>query len=693
MELMANIYAVGNSQSDFVRVVAEIMSDLYDPMDSERQDRDVEPQGLTEEELEAATERFNELDQLIEKLEYESEEYLLVQREMEELEKKLQDPRVLAWLRCLEILSQLLKLTNYNLKHPVIAGVGRYILPSIESDIPAIRETGMECLGLFCLLDRRVAERHLIVFWRALNNPDEEREVKMNCIRAIMDMVFSFANLVPQIIVPAKVKSEVIEDGPHDDNDADSAVENDADQEGATPGLTTENLELKTVFMGLAQLAATSHDDLDVQSTIVEGFAKLFLMHRVRHPPVLSFLLETFFSPRLQKVQLLSEHGYQARALQLMSVFFPTFVKASTINCTLFEEASIYLLQKSIEKYEPVDDARDALNQIDVATCCKFILHLLGHSDDAVDVMATKKSETEEGGASVTSSSQTPSSAITQKCAHHNRVAINMYVDILALEKLRTMTPKIDAMELDARQKLLAKLVVLTDISAAETRSAALLLSLLREVTTTCFAAQKAIAKSLEALLKRLTASYALGRRQLGKTTTADTVVEQDQVWATDRIDERTEALRAAIKECAATRKKVRRSSAHASRRSTAAGRRTADSDSDSSDSEGSNSEDGGSGEDSDDEDDNEEGDEAMQEEEEEAKVERPAPQRRSSRQSTSQAVTRMREKAREFDVAMQTAFEDDEEEEDDEDEDDGDEDGEGDEGEEGEEGEEKDEE
>ncbi|CAI5744839.1 unnamed protein product [Peronospora destructor] len=193
MELMAFVYS-GSSEQEFIQVVAEIISVMYDPVEvlnqeislSQQEDSEIassqqEPltpltedeapalsfgphlHKLSEEEREAAEIKFEELEKHLETLDFDSEEYNKVQAEMAKVEALLQDPRVLSWLRCLEIVAQLLKLTSHNLSDPVVEGMGRYILLAIDSDVSALREAGLENLGLFCLLDKRIAERYLIV--------------------------------------------------------------------------------------------------------------------------------------------------------------------------------------------------------------------------------------------------------------------------------------------------------------------------------------------------------------------------------------------------------------------------------------------------------------------------------------------------------------------------------------------------
>ncbi|GLE10467.1 hypothetical protein PINS_up022589 [Pythium insidiosum] len=717
MELMAAIFAVSNEQNEFVRFVSEIVSDLYDPMapdneEDEDEQKDEEtlgddntntrPPKLTEEELDAATRRFEFLEEQLETLEYESPEYLEAQRELEELEKVLQDPKILAWLRCLEILAQLLKLTNYTLKHPILSGVGRYILPAIESDVPAIREVGIECLGLLCLLDRHVAEQHLVVFWRALNNDEEERDVKMNCIRAIMDSLFSFANFVPKEIVTT-------------DNDAQKEAENEGEEaEDEATTKSTRALDLDAVYAGLVRLAATTRDsddvdedddnayDLEMQSLIVEGFTKLFLLHRLRSAAVLAFLMETYFSPRLQRVQLQREHGYQARALQLLSVFFPTFTTASTKNCALLEEAAMHLQQTYIERLDvsEISSRGDLLNgseQLDLHAASKFVFHLLSHQDDGTTVKSTAADKADDAKPTLKPKDKdqdpsTSTSSFVQRCAHHNRIAVNMCIDLLALEKLRKVTPRLDATLIDGRQRVLLRALVLSDVSAVEPRSALLLLHLLNEICGICASSHGSLVRSVDAHHKRLQTAFALGRRQLQlesptstSTTSVEEVLPQDKEWSDERIDKRAVALRAAIREAMKRpkKKKKRKGKAVGGKRRRGRGVSSSEEEEDDDDSDSDESS-VASGDDDGDEEDGDDGQDAGKKSgrkrEAAADADAPAPRPvRATRQSKAQAVDRMRAQNREYDAVMKRAvMESDEEEDEEESEDDEEMDGEG---------------
>ncbi|KAL3673093.1 hypothetical protein V7S43_002388 [Phytophthora oleae] len=666
MELMAFVYS-GSSEQEFIQVVAEIISDMYDPVEagnqevSASQQEDVEIQetsteddqpalsfgphfnALSEEDREAAEVKFEELEKRLDTLEFDSDEYNQVQAEMVALEALLQDPKVLSWLRCLEIVAQLLKLTSHNLSDPIVDGMSRYILPAIDSDVPALREAGLENLGLFCLLDKRLAERYLIVFWRALNNPEEEGEVKHTCVQAILDMAFSFANLQPHIFGSKQAEdggeaeekdnsattSEAVEGDKTNDNDGDK--DGNKDQDGdetmdkdkeSEPVADPEKLDLDTIFIGLGQLITV--DDLDLQSTIVEGFCRLFMMNRIDNITVLAILLETYFSPKLQKVQTLSEHGFQSRSLQLLSIFFPAFVMATSANCMLLEEAATHLIQKSMEKLE-----MESSSMLDLGACSKYVMHLLGHNEQeeeaAVQAVKPRKKRAKKPE--------------RRRCAHHNRIGITICLEILALEKVSVME-SIHHDVVTPRQKALLKMIAWVEVTLDEQRSAALFKYLLQEITSSCFSFQKASLRSAEAVLKRTSASYTEQCTEQSDEQQA-AALEQDQTWAHDLVKEREDVLHEVLLKASVDHEKLLKKQ----KREKQQKRRFISSDtSDSSESD--------SDEDSDDK-----------------PPAAPARRETSARRSKTAAVSRMHEKEGEFEAKIKQALQADDADESDEDE------------------------
>ncbi|KAF4030636.1 Nuclear condensing complex subunit [Phytophthora infestans] len=672
MELMAFVYS-GSSEQEFIQVVAEVISDMYDPVEVGNQNNSTSQQEdseapasqqeasaedetaalsfgpqlhkLSEEDREAAEAKFEELEKHLETLEFDSEEYNKVQTEMVALEALLQDPRVLSWLRCLEIVAQLLKLTSHNLSDPIVDGMSRYILPAIDSDVPALREAGLENLGLFCLLDKRLAERYLIVFWRALNNPEEESEVKHTCVQSILDMAFSFTNLQPHIFGAKQARgsgdkeeekderakeSESRENSQDDENNDDQGGDKDENKDqdedmdkNGDPELAVgvEKLDLDAIFVGLGQLISV--DDVDLQSTIVEGFCRLFMMNRIDNITVLAILLETYFSPKLQKVQQQSEHGFQSRSLQLLSIFFPAFVMATSANCMLLEEAATHLIQKSMEKLEMESD-----DMLDLSACAKYVLHLLSHSDQEQEAAAV---QTRKGRA------KKPQ---RRRCAHHNRIGITICLEMLALDKVSAM-PSIHQDVVITRQKTLLKMIAWVEVTLDEQRSAALFKYLLQEITSLCFGSQKGLLRSAEAALKRTLASYSEQSTEPSEDQTA--ALEQDQVWAHDLVKEREEVLLTVLVRASADHEKWLKRQKKAQRRRNA--RYVSSGSSDSSDSE------------------------SDQDGDDEEPATAPARRELSSRRSKTAAVSRMHEKEGEFDARIKQALQADDADEEDEEE------------------------
>ncbi|CAI5713007.1 unnamed protein product [Peronospora effusa] len=678
MELMAFVYS-GSSEQEFIQVVAEIISDMYDPVealsqeisllqqeDSEIASSQQEPltpltedearalsfgphlHKLSEEEREAAEIKFEELEKHLETLEFDSEEYNKVQAEMAKVEALLQDPRVLSWLRCLEIVAQLLKLTSHNLSDPVVEGMGRYILPAIDSDVPALREAGLENLGLFCLLDKRIAERYLIVFWRALNNPEEECEVKHTCVQAILDTAFSFSNLQPHIFGAKQVEDGVetgvnegvrAKEGDGQDatnnsssvededankvkyKDGDQKEDKDIDRDGeAEPVTASEKLDLDTIFIGLAQLITV--DDLDLQSTIVEGFCRLFMMNRINNITVLAILLETCFSPKLQNIQKLGEHGYQSRSLQLLSIFFPAFVMATATNCMLLEEAATHLIQKSMEKLE-------SDSMLDLGACAKYVMHLLNHNEQA-----------EEAAMQVSGKKRTKKLE-RRHCAHHNRIGITICLEMLALEKVAALS-SVRQDVVTTRQKALVKMITWIEVTLDEQRSALLLKYLLQQITSSCLSSQKGLLRSAEAALKRISTSFR--EQSTDESNDQQTVaLEQDQTWAHGLVKEREEVLQKVLVMASAEHDKWLKKQ---EREKKLQRRRTARYvSSDSADSSESESD----------------------ENSEDKTAAVPIRRELSSRRSKTAAVNRMHEKEGEFEAKIKQALQDDDADEDDE--------------------------
>jgi hypothetical protein len=146
-DAMRCLAAVNPIKSDFVRLVAEIMSDISDL------NGDGIPEGLTEEE------------------------------EEEEEEK-----RVLRQVRTLEICAVLLEHTERNISSDAtLANLEQTILPAIGSPYGIARELGVSCLGKYCILSAEAAQRHTSLLLRVAEAEDEELSVRAMALQSLLD--------------------------------------------------------------------------------------------------------------------------------------------------------------------------------------------------------------------------------------------------------------------------------------------------------------------------------------------------------------------------------------------------------------------------------------------------------------------------------------------------------------------------
>ncbi|KAH9119792.1 hypothetical protein LEN26_011431 [Aphanomyces euteiches] len=314
---------------EFIQYMTEITSDLYDAMQ--------ECESLSPTKRRTMSERLDALDQLMERPNVPTDEYNALNEEAIALEKALEEPKTLRYLRCLDLSAKLLQFTRQSLKNAMIANVLHLILPAVDSDIPAVREKGLECLGLYCLLDRNMALNHAIVFWRVLNADDEDGDSKHMCIRVLLDFFAAFKSFE---ITPVE------EDG--------------------------ETITSKTILDGLATYFCVNENqmdswDLQTQTIVVEGFIKLFLLKRIDDAEKLEAMMELYFHPILQQMIHSNDHGFCSETLQLLSVFYPALANLqfdlmiSTIRTLLsnivyslskipLEEAALYFLNVFSEK-------------------------------------------------------------------------------------------------------------------------------------------------------------------------------------------------------------------------------------------------------------------------------------------------------------------------------------------------------
>ncbi len=140
MDVLSKVY---NNQNEYIRVILELVSDIYDPLEDETD-----------------------------------------QPEPEVQEARLQT--------CLSMVLELLEKTSKDLSHSGIRDVFQNLItPSLTSVSPIVRRDGFKCLGLYCLLDKEKVNQKLPIFLRGLQ-VEKDEQILLTIVRNIVDILLIF---------------------------------------------------------------------------------------------------------------------------------------------------------------------------------------------------------------------------------------------------------------------------------------------------------------------------------------------------------------------------------------------------------------------------------------------------------------------------------------------------------------------
>ena len=95
------------------------------------------------------------------------------------------------WLQCLHMASGLLKTTQRSLSNGQVKGLETtLLLPAVQHREASVRDRGVLALGQYCLLDKEVATRYLMLFLQAVRNDMEA--IQHTSMKVLYDMLFAF---------------------------------------------------------------------------------------------------------------------------------------------------------------------------------------------------------------------------------------------------------------------------------------------------------------------------------------------------------------------------------------------------------------------------------------------------------------------------------------------------------------------
>ncbi|KAJ3159991.1 hypothetical protein HDU86_001256 [Geranomyces michiganensis] len=159
-----------SSESDFTRMIIEVLYTIYDIEGSESQDMKNSPrrpEDVTEKDIE----------------------------------------RSILMLKCMDVICCVLECAEANLQENVsMAGIlDTFVLPSLTSPHPATNYAALQCLSLACLLDKALAQRHIQLFMSAFT--DQRTELSSLALKVFFDLSVLFG---PDLLLTPGLLTEVI---------------------------------------------------------------------------------------------------------------------------------------------------------------------------------------------------------------------------------------------------------------------------------------------------------------------------------------------------------------------------------------------------------------------------------------------------------------------------------------------------
>lgn len=185
--------------------------------------------------------------------------------------------------------------------------IPQLIAPAVRSKDAPVRELGLVCLGLCCLLDRNLALNSFPLFIDQIQRADGQ--IKLRAVQAVFDLLIN--HTIPYL-----------------------CSRNPAGEEMARRQIISYLLSL------------LEDDDPAIQSAACEGMAKLMLTGMVEDDEALKSLVLIYMSPETMENQELR---------QCLSYFLPVYCGSSSWNQRRLQRVFVSVLQVLTEVYEEKD--------------------------------------------------------------------------------------------------------------------------------------------------------------------------------------------------------------------------------------------------------------------------------------------------------------------------------------------------
>jgi len=316
-------------QKDFIRIIVEIAQEIEDVIEPEEEQEDSEEED--EAEIEGALLGQGGMASKLNAEEKMSEE------------ERAQQARIDA-RRLIIVRGMLERVIGSMQENTVMQGlVSQLIAPAVRSKNSIVREQGLTCLGLCCLLDAKLAQGTFGLFLQQME--ESEEEVRLTSIRVVFDNLTSHG-------IAFLCQSQIQQAG------------------GDQSAVEEVHTQMVNFLLGLLE-----DDDRQVQAIAAEGMAKLMLSGMVEDDDALRSLVLVYMSPETSGNQKLR---------QCLSYFLPVYCYSSSACQRRLQRVIVPTLEVLTEVYHEREEGQEMVMPSQVG------MQLLDWSDSTKALYSTR---------------------------------------------------------------------------------------------------------------------------------------------------------------------------------------------------------------------------------------------------------------------------------------------------------------
>lgn len=259
---VAIIRKLSVKESDFSQVIVELVSDVKDKVEDAKSDED---------------------------------------------DEEMAEKELLAIIRCLSIAQSTLELIENPIEENVYLSslLDTLVISAVRNHESRIRERGLFCLGLCCLLSKKLAMENILLFGHCFSRGDTN--LKMLAIKAISDIMIVHGTSI-------------------------------LDVEGGVDTLTVYKMYYRAV---------RNDDDPETQTVAAISLCKLLLAGVIKEPDLVKTLVVVYFS---------GSSAYNQPLRQALTYCIPVYCFSSSANQKVMANVAVDSVRRLVQVYETIED-------------------------------------------------------------------------------------------------------------------------------------------------------------------------------------------------------------------------------------------------------------------------------------------------------------------------------------------------